>query len=148
MEIRELIASIAEKHRATGIDLNPPASADQIRNFERRTGFLLPADFSEFYLVCNGFSCNEDLFNMIPLEDVLDDKTNFGKNWFYFSEYMVYSDMWALRLGTGGKHEIVNDAYPGLVLTSSLHEFLEHFLLGNVFDPGGLYEWQEKLNAK
>ncbi len=85
---------------------------------------------------------------MMSLEDVLDDKRDFGKDWFYFSEYMVYSDLWALRLGAGGKPEIVNDAYPGLVLTSSLHEFLERFLLGNVFDPGGLYEWQEKLNAK
>lgn len=144
----ELIAAIAGKHRPTGIALNPPASADGLRKFERKTGLLLPADFREFYSVCDGFSCDEDLFNMIPLEDVLDDKRNFGKNWFCFSEYMVYSEVWILRLGDGGKPEILNDAYPGLVLTSSLHEFLERFLLGNVFDPGGLYEWQEGLQAK
>jgi len=33
-------------------------------------------------------------------------------------------------------------------MTQSLEEFLEHFLTGNVFNEGGLYNWQEELGIR
>lgn len=148
MEIRKLVAAIAEKHKDTGITLNPPASAKQISDLEQATGILLPSDFRDFYCVCNGFSCIEDIFNMTPVEEIISDDRHYGKNWFHFSEYMIYSDMWTLRINSKGQSEIVNASYPVLVFTSSLPEFLSRFLRGNVFDPGGLYDWQTELHAR
>ena len=93
MEIRELISSISEKHKKTGIVINPPALESQIEHFQKQVGFALSAEFKEFYCICNGFSCEEDLFNMTPLEDIRLNQ-DFGKRWFYFSEYLTYSAMW------------------------------------------------------
>lgn len=61
---------------------------------------------------------------------------------------MIYSDMWGLRLTSDGQYEIFNGSYPNVALTSALQEFLQRFLQRNVFDPGGLYEWQDKLEGK
>ena len=148
MKINQIIDLIKQKHHVNGIDINPPATLLDITEFERQMGFLLPTDFKEFYLICNGFSCNEDIFDMIPLEDIRRHQENFGNNWFYFSEYMIYADMWGLRLIRQGKYEIFNGSFPDKSMTSSLTEFLQRFLLGNVFETGGLYEWQEELGIK
>jgi hypothetical protein len=145
MEIKELIKLIAQKHRSYGIDINPPATILDINNFEKCLGFALPTDFKEFYLTCNGFGCTEDIFNMVPLHDILQYQKDYGVSWFYFSEYMIYSDMWGLRLRLSGEYEIFNGSFPEKTMTSSLTEFLKVFLKGNVFDSGGLYQWQEKL---
>lgn len=146
--MKQLIAKIAQKHQVDGIDINPPANLSEIADFEKQAGFSLPHDFKAFYLACNGFSCNEDLFNMISLSHIRQYLQDFGDNWFYFSEYMDYSEMWGLRFTPGGQYEIFNGSYREITLTSSLTEFLEKFLMGNVFDPGGLYEWQEKLGIQ
>src|SRR6476659_9378094 len=96
MTIRELIASIEQKHKSMeGITIHPPASALEIQNFKKKTGFELPADFKEFYSICNGFECSEDDFNMISLTDIMQNEQGYGKNWYYFAEYMLYSDMWS-----------------------------------------------------
>jgi cell wall assembly regulator SMI1 len=63
MTIKELILAIAEKHSEAGITVNLPASSDDILRFEGKIGFSLPNDFREFYSICNGFSCEEDIFN-------------------------------------------------------------------------------------
>jgi hypothetical protein len=143
-----IIVSVRQKHQSNGIEVNAPATLSEIADFERRTGFPLPADFREFYLTCNGFSCDEDMFNMIPLRDIRQYPQDFGDNWFYFSEYLIYSDMWGLRLTTDGHYEIFNGSYPVKTLTSSLTEFLQRFLRGNVFEPGGLYEWHHELGIE
>lgn len=145
--MKQLIAQIAQKHQA-GIDINPPASLSDIADFEKQAGFLLPQDFRDFYSTCNGFGCNEDIFNMIPVADIRQYQEDYGDNWFYFSEYMIYSDTWGLRITPGGEYEIFNGSFPEKTLTSSLAEFLETFLLGNVFESGGLYEWHDKLGIK
>lgn len=145
MNIKILIKLIQEKHHQSGIEINPPATFSDITEFENEIGFALPSDFREFYLTCNGFGCNEDIFNMIPLQNIRKYPQNFGKNWFHFSEYMIYSEMWGLRRTSEGKFEIFNDSHPDKVMTSSVNEFLQRFLAGNVFDSGGLYEWQKKL---
>jgi SMI1 / KNR4 family (SUKH-1) len=145
MAIKNIIESIAEKHKEDGIDINAPATLSDISAFERQIGFSLPSDFIEFYTICNGFSCTEDLFNMIPLAEIRRYPKDYGTNWFYFSEYMIYSDMWGLRLTATGKYEIFNGSYPKIPMTSSLEEFLNRFLKGNVFDPSGLYDWHDEL---
>ncbi|HKO80393.1 MAG TPA: SMI1/KNR4 family protein [Chitinophagaceae bacterium] len=148
MKINELIAAISQKHNKEGIDVFPPASIKDIQTFEKQIVFSLPEDFKEFYLICNGFGCAEDIFNMIPLNEIRTGPDNCGDNWFYFAEYMIYSDMWGLRMVAKDQYEIFNGSHPSLVLTSSLNEFLERFLLGNVFDHGGLYEWRDEIEIE
>ena len=85
---------------------------------------------------------------MIPITEIIGKWQDYGENWFYFSEYMIYSDMWGLRISKNGKYEIFNGSYPEKTMTSSLDEFLRRFLKGNVFERGGLYEWQKELEIK
>ena len=146
MTVREIIAAIYRKHKDYGITLHPPASDLRVQKFGEKLGFSLPADFKEFYSICNGFECTEDIFKMVSLEDALRHVQDYGKNWFDFAEYMIYSDMWSLRSKDDGKYEIFNKGETEVVLTTSLQEFLERFLQGNVFEEGGLYDWHEKLN--
>jgi hypothetical protein len=145
MKIKDLIQSITEKHHSYGIDVNSPATAEMLKIFEQQTGFPLPADFVAFYTICNGFGCTEDIFNIIPLQEIRNHSSDYGPNWFTFSEYMIYSDSWRLRYLNNGRYEIFNGSYPDKPMTHSLEQFLEHFLAGGVFDKSGLYDWQEEL---
>lgn len=143
--LRIIIEAIIQKHKAYGIEVNKPATSSAIDRFEQQIGFSLPTDFKEFYSICNGFGCTEDIFNMTPIEEVVMYDENFGKKWFHFAEYMIYCDMWGLRQTAEGKFEIFNGSYPLTAMTSSLEEFLNRFLKGDVFEEGGLYRWQEEL---
>lgn len=143
--MRNIIEAIAEKHKSVGFKMNAPATLSQITQFERQSGFPLPIDFKEFYSICNGFECTEDIFNMTPLEDVEYSPKAEETKWFYFAEYMIFSDSWGLRLTVDEKYEIFNGSYPRIAMTSSLEEFLNRFLWGNVFEEGGLYHLQEEL---
>jgi hypothetical protein len=141
----EIIELIALKHLKDGIDIHPPATLADISDFESKMGFRLEQEFKEFYLLCNGLSCNEDIFNISPLSEIGRVPQNYWDNWFYFADYMTSSDMWGLRLISLGQYEIFNGSYPEKIMTSSLKVFLKRFLEGNVFDKGGLYEWHEEL---
>lgn len=143
--MNQLVNLIKQKHKDIGIDTNPPATLSSIIDFEKKIGFSLPLDFKEFYLTCNGFECEEDIFNMIPLHNIMRYQEDYGDNWFYFAEYMHFSDIWGLRRSTSGEFEIFNGSYSDKTMTSSLTEFLQRFLKGNVFDSGGLYDWHEEL---
>ncbi len=145
MNINQIVDLIEQKHQKNGFDINPPAKLSDITDFETQIGFLLPADFKEFYLTCDGFGCDEDIFNMIPLSEIIEYSDNRGDNWFYFAEYMIYSDMWGVRISLEGKYEIFVGDHKNKPLTSSLPEFLQIFLKGNVFDKDGLYDRQEEL---
>ena len=146
--MRKLIDAIELKHRQYGIDVYAPATHTEINSFEQRIGFPLPSDFKDFYSVCDGIRCNEDIFNILPLSSITKFPDDYVNNWFYFSEYMIYSDTWGLRIAENGRHEIFNGSYPERTLTSSLTEFLNRFLQGNVFEPGGLYDWHDELGIK
>ncbi len=143
-----LIEAIIAKHRNYSIDVYAAATPAAIIAFEQRIGFALPEDFKTFYRYCNGFGCTEDIFNMTALEEIPGYPDNYGDNWFIFAEYMIYSECWALRCTGTGAYEIFNTGYPDVVLTHSLFIFLEHFLQGNVFEPGGLYTLQEKQGIR
>ncbi len=128
-----------------GIEVFPACTIEEIESFEKSIGFYLPEDFKEFYLICNGFSCNEDIFNIVILNEIRKYNQDYGNNWFYFSEYMIYSDMWGLRINEMQQYEIFNGSYPEKKLTNNLVEFLLIYLEGNVFDKGGLYDKQAQL---
>ncbi|HEY4968194.1 MAG TPA: SMI1/KNR4 family protein [Puia sp.] len=146
--MREIIEAITQKHRSKGINVYSPVTTTELNAFEEQIGFLLPKEFREFYSICNGFGCNEDIFNMVPLNQIMRYGEDYGTDWFYFSEYMIYSDVWGLRLTSSKEYEIFNGGFPEIVMTSSLLEFLNRFLKGNVFDRGGLYEWHNELGIK
>lgn len=59
---------------------------------------------------------------------------------------MIYSDMWGLWYLGDSRYEIFNATDPTIGITSSLTEFLQRFLDGNVFDPEGLYKWRQELD--
>jgi hypothetical protein len=145
MKIEELLPSIKLKHQVSGIKLNPPASLATIKQFENKIEFDLPTDFKEFYSICNGFECEEDIFNFLSLEDALVLDKDHGKNWVIFAEYMTYCDVWSLRKLAGDNYEIFYNDGQEITLTNSLTVFLEKFLQGNVFDEGGLYEWRDEV---
>ncbi len=138
--MQDLINIIQLKHCDTGITIRPAASVEDIKRTELQLGFTLPDDFKEFYLICNGFECKEDFFNFIPLEDLKEYQ---GKNWTIFAEYLIYADVWSLRVLEEG-YEIFYDDGKEIVLTTSLREFLEIFFTGNVFEKGGLVDWIEE----
>jgi hypothetical protein len=142
---QQLVEAIAIKHQAAGITVFPPANPDSIHHFEKQVGFTMPGDFKLFYSVCNGFECTDDIFNFKPLFEFLLYEDDYGDNWFYFCEYMINSDLWGVRCFPDGSYEIFNAYYPSKSITTSLELFLHHFLRGGVFEPGGLYAWQEEL---
>lgn len=146
--MKDVIAAIIAKHKDYGIEVNAPTTSVAIANFEQEIGFALPADFVAFYSICNGFGCTDEIFNMLSFASITEDPSNFGPNWFYFAEYMIYCDMWGLRLNANGTYEIFNGSYPDLALTSSLEEFLNYYLKGGVCSDGGLYDWYEVLRLR
>jgi len=144
--MKGIIEAIANKQKLLGgCLLHPPATLNEIAEFESQLGFELPPDFVEFYSICNGFECTDDIFTMIPLQNVLRHKNDFGKNWLHFAEYMIYSDMWSLKKLTDNQYLIINRGENEIGLTSSLTEFLQRFLQGGVFEKGGLYDWHEEI---
>lgn len=143
MTIPGIIDAITTKNSKTGFKLNAPASADDIARFEAIIGFVLPDEFKELYSICNGFECEEDIFNFIPLDTIIANDDH-GENWFHFAEYLIYSDMWTLR-NRNGICEIVNRGDREIVLSTSLRAFLICFLSGNVFETGGLYDWHKTV---
>lgn len=143
MTISEIVNAIVAKYPREGFILNSPATAAEISSFEATVGFAMPDDFKEFYTFCNGFESNSDMFNFISLQAIIEN-ADYGENWFHFSEYMIYSDMWTLKKNAN-TYSIVNLGDKEIALTSSLIDFLEHFLVGNVFEDGGLNDWQGTL---
>ena len=148
LNMKEIIDAIVQKHRSSGMDVYNPATIADMIAFEKKIGFPLPKEFKEFYSICNGFGCNEDIFNILPLTQIMHYRQDYGNDWFYFSEYMIYSDTWGLRLTSSDKYEIFNGSFPEIAMTSSLLEFLNRFLKGNIFGEGGLYEWHKELGIK
>jgi hypothetical protein len=148
LNMKEIIDAIVQKHRSSGIDVYAPATIAEMVAFEEKIGFPLPNEFREFYSICNGFECNEDIFNLLSLTKIMKYREDYGDDWFYFSEYMIYSDTWGLRLTSFNKYEIFNGGSPEISMTSSLLEFLNRHLKGNIFEEGGLYEWHEELGIK
>jgi len=148
MNIEQIIARI--EAGPNDIKLYPAATQSLLESFEDKAKLVLPLDFKALYSFSNGFESAEDLFRIIPLDELMDDwhsENRVGKQ-FYFAEYLIYSDLWGVRLGEEGKDDY-SIYYPDseqrkLFMTSSLAEFLGCFLDAGIYGENGLYDWSHR----
>ncbi|KJD31044.1 MULTISPECIES: SMI1/KNR4 family protein [Flavobacteriaceae] len=148
-ELIEILNFIKNNDVFCGIELSEPATDNDIKFFETEKKLKLPKDFKTLYKFCNGFETDEDLFRLIPLNEIIDngkDDYCISDSSFHFTEYMIYSDMWTVEINPANidNYKIYNKANDIVYLTSSLTEFLCVFLNKGIYD--GLYEWREKQN--
>lgn len=132
-----------------GIYLNGGASDAEINHFEQNK-FVLPDDFKLLYKFTNGFETDEDIFRLIPLDEIIDNKKDdylISDYSFHFTEYMIYSDMWTADIDVKIKnsYRIYNKADDVVFLTNSIAEFLITFINKGIYD--GLYQWREDIKA-
>jgi len=148
--IADIISHIQTNKVQLGITCYDKAAQTEIASFEKQKKFRLPDDFREFYSFSNGLFSDEDMFRLIPLQEILDNGDNphlVSKNDFHFAEYMTYCDMWTIDTKNGGEpYSIYNIAQDVITLTSSFTEFLQKFLQGGVF--GGLYPWRQEMQSQ
>jgi hypothetical protein len=157
MSINEIIASI--KAGPNDITLYPGAPRELIEEFQAKTGIKLPSELTMFYQECNGFESAEDLFRIVPLDEILEridyDRNHYHlkPNQFYLAEYLIYCDSWKIEVDLHHPDQykiyegpsITGDS--GIVLTSSFVEFVSRFLTGGVFEDNGLYKWGELIRT-
>lgn len=140
--IDDVLCFIYKHQSALGITLYQEASEEVLLAFEK-SKIRLPDDVKYFYGFCNGFESGEDMFRIIPLEEIMSaepDQYLMNDTCFHFAEYLIYCDMWTVNINTvnNNDYEIYNEADSRVVLTNSFSEFLTVFLNGGVFD--GLYD--------
>src|SRR5689334_2121134 len=71
--IRDIIERIKTDKTKLGIKLYAPASLTDISNFESIKRLKLPDDVANFYSFSNGFDSAEDMFRIIPLNEIIDN---------------------------------------------------------------------------
>jgi hypothetical protein len=151
MTIQSAIEQLRNYKGPTELSLQPGADDAMLKAVENTYNITLPDDFKEFYRFSDGFETDEDIFNMIPLKYIIENKNRNGIAAFYIAEYMIYSDMWQLEINPDNCNDykiIIWANYNKLVLTNSLGEFISRFLKGGVFGTGGLYEWQDEVELQ
>jgi hypothetical protein len=147
MNIDAIIHYIKSYVATMDMTLHEAASEELIQKMEQVCCISLPEDIKAFYKFTNGFEVDDDLFNIIPLEEVISNTKRHKKD-IYIAEYMTYSDMWGLAINPyTNTYLIYNDNRYGerVILTDSFAEFLGRFFSGGVFEEGGLYEWGEGM---
>ncbi|MDO6435708.1 SMI1/KNR4 family protein [Flavitalea sp. BT771] len=150
MIIKEIIKQLSTNLSSYDITLYPPASEQTLLNFEQKLNCPLPDDIKTFYLFCNGFESAEDLFRIIPLEEITDRLAEYEPNSFTFAEYLIYCDTWEIEINPSNPNEywISNQGTASRLLTKSLAEFLDRFLAKGVFGDGGLYTWHDEIDIR
>ena len=146
-ELIDVLNFIKDNKVFSGIELNKPATENDIDFFERRKKIKLPNDFKTLYKFSDGFETDEDLFRLIPLSEITDNgKDNYCINdtSFHFTEHMIYSDMWTVEISPNDfeNYKIYSKKDDIVYLTNSLAEFLCVFINKRIYE--GLYEWREK----
>lgn len=143
MTVQELIRRIELNTSALGIRLYPRASESEIAAFEKYLGAAMPEDMKTFYRFCNGFESEEDLFRIIPLEEIMTRPVSSSTPDFVdfdFAEYLIYIDTWYITLSKTDHRDYLisnGEADKSVILTDSFVKFTDRFLQGGVFD--GLY---------
>lgn len=146
--MKEVLRLLEQKHQKNGLKIHPPASPEQIKKAEYKIGFTLPADFKEFYSVCNGFEISDDIFNILRTDAIFCD-SDYGYTGIVFAEYMIFSEAWAFRILSPDRYEIIYDDGEDLVkLTNSLDTFLRKLIKGHIFEEGGLSEWYKEIKKE
>ncbi|WP_121812552.1 SMI1/KNR4 family protein [Mucilaginibacter kameinonensis] len=144
--ITDIINYLKYRLHETDITLYAGATDLEIYEFEISAGVKLPDDIRQFYQFTNGFMSDEDLFRIVPLNELIHS------NSLYIAEFLIYSDLWELIINPAANncYEITctDKDQNSLVLTTSFFEFLQHFLIGGVFEKDGLYDWTNAIAAK
>lgn len=140
--IDDVLCFIYKHQSALGITLYQEASEQALLAFEN-SKTQLPDDIKYFYGFCNGFEFAEDMFRIIPLEEIVNEPS-LTNNCFYIAEYLIYCDVWTLDINAANNNDykIYSEATSRVVLTNSFAEFLTVFVNGGVYD--GLYNWREQ----
>jgi len=151
MTINEAIDLLKAYNGPLGLTLHSGASEKLISEVEKAYGITLPDDFKALYRFTDGFETLEDIFNMIPLSEIIDNSKKEHELW--IAEYMIYSDMWELEIDVEDPNDYVilsgdSEGERNVILTKSLAEFIARFLKGGVFEIGGLYAWRAEIKAK
>ncbi|MBO0357877.1 SMI1/KNR4 family protein [Hymenobacter sp. BT186] len=142
MTIHEVLATLKANLKQTDITLYPGANEQLIQQFEQEMNLVLPADFKVFYSFCNGFYSARDEFQMIALEEILDQKHELQPQQFYLAEVLIYCDVWEVELTNQPSGYRIHNM--GVTLTDSLAAFLNRFLHAGVYQENGLYNWREE----
>lgn len=149
MSISAIIKYLTEHLDETDITLHEGASDALINQLEQSHNITLPDDIKQFYQFSNGFESDEDIFNIIPIEEIIDSKTADRWSNLYIAEYMVYCDMWELEIDQDNPNKYIifytDQNSEKIILTNSFSEFIQRFLTGGVFEPGGLYFWNDEI---
>ncbi|QEM12671.1 SMI1/KNR4 family protein [Mucilaginibacter rubeus] len=144
--ITDIINYLKNQLHETDITLYAGATDLEIYEFEISAGVKLPDDIRQFYQFTNGFMSDEDLFRIVPLNELIHS------NSLYIAEFLIYSDLWELIINPAENnyYEITctDKDQNKLVLTTSFFEFIQHFLIGGVFEKDGLYDWTNAIAAK
>jgi hypothetical protein len=134
----------------TSLITNMEASDNLVGWFEKKMGVKLPDDFKLFYYFSDGMEGGEDMFRIIPLDEIVDNNEDRhrrqGAGEFWFAEYLIYCDAWTVSIDKNDHNKyVIYHTGPGdrVDLTNSLAEFLERYLDGGVYD--GIYEWREEV---
>ena len=141
--IQTIISQLQTQSAEKGITLYPPATEAEIARFEQIKKINLPDDLRTFYSFCNGLESEEDMFRIVPLEEILEYETwhKSKKLNFHFAEYMTYCDYWNIIINPNdhNAYTIYNyhDDNENFIWTKSFPEFIGKFLSGGVYD--GLY---------
>ena len=96
MSITEAIELLKNYNGLLDLTLHSGASEELIVKVERTYKISLPEDFKTLYRFSDGFETVEDIFNMIPLGEVIKNKKENEPLW--IAEYMIYCDSWELEV--------------------------------------------------
>lgn len=150
MKINEAVSSLKSYDGPFKLRLHAGAEDAHIKDMEEAYAVELPEDFKYFYRFSDGFEADRDIFNMIPLAEIIDNYEE-GTH-ISIAEYMIYSDMWYLEVSKDDPHQyqiyVLDYDLEKIILTNSLAEFIGRFLRGGVFEIGGLYAWKDEIRSK
>lgn len=149
MKIDDAIALLNSYSGPFKLILHPAASEALIHAVEQAYDIRLPEDFKSFYRFTNGFEIDEDIFNMIPLDEMISNSKDDQRP--AIAEFMIYSDLWYLEIDDTDADQyqiyVISHDAEKIILTNSLADFILSALNGSVCEPGGLYEWQKETKA-
>jgi hypothetical protein len=146
----EVLNFIRDNSVDLGIQLNKPATDTDLENLKNNK-IELPEDFKILYKFCNGFETNEDLFRLIPLDEIIENRRDnylISDNSFHFTEYLIYCDMWSVDTNPQNieEYKVYHKTDDVVFLTNTITEFLCVFINKGIYD--GLYQWTEEKSNK
>lgn len=132
-----------------GVKLNAPATISELITLEQVLNCKLPTELTTFYQYCNGFETDDHLFRVIPIQEIIEYKSELPDNTFHFAEYMIYSDQWLIKVYNSEKYEILNDDHKSkelLGLNNSILKFLKAYLNGGLFGKTESESFWNRIN--